>query len=620
MRAYRFTMAVVVVLAVAGLVGLLAWFGFSFVRAAQPAVQPIVHPPLQGKQCAECHKDPHPPGSIYRGPCDECHVITSWKNVYYTHSERSMNQGIHPILGCSRCHLTERKIPDKNCETCHQAPHRKPSFDCSACHVPAGWAAVLPAPPGHLSLAGGHSKLTCLQCHNNPNQLPPSHCVDCHGPRHGGLVDCERCHDVKYFWDPVKFKHDRVFALVGQHRFVTCTQCHGVRLLFAETQSYCNFCHAVVHPDLTDCASCHTPYGWVPSTFTHSRVWTLTGAHAELPCTACHPNNNYAHPIGGGSTQCVACHGPHHGGLTQCQECHNTSSWTPVNFNHSDFWALTGTHADISCTSCHPNGQFAIIQANGMPAVSVNDLPSGPPACSLCHGQPHGTCLPACSSCHNTTSFSSASFDHSSIWALTGQHVGLACNNCHPYVNNPHGPNTYEFCVAQANGHSAVPPSANVGGVIQCYYCHESATFHGPLPSGFQCTTCHNTTGWSNLNPGFVHPGSFPLNGQHQNASCIQCHGNPPIFAGTSAACVSCHAGVVPHVGPTDCGQCHNPVAWSVVNFTHVPMTFHPDSLGINQVCTNCHKPGGTPPWGNFTVYSCTPCHTDGRTYPPPGY
>jgi hypothetical protein len=620
MRAYRFTQAIVAVLAVAGLVGLIVWYGYSLVRASAPASVPVAHPAMQGKTCEDCHakQSPHGPLSAYQGPCNLCHVITGWTNVSYTHAEKTMNEGLHPVIGCSRCHDREGNLPRSGCETCHESPHVPPSFGCGYCHAPVGWAAILPPPLGHLSLAGGHSTVSCLKCHNNPDRLPPPGCVSCHGPQHGGLTDCESCHDVAFYWKPVKFSHDRVFPLVGNHRFVSCTRCHP-GLLFGQTQGYCNYCHAVVHPDLTDCASCHTPYGWLPSTFVHSRVWTLTGEHRKLPCTRCHPNNDFAHPIGGGSTQCVSCHGVQHGGLTDCASCHNTSAWAPSTFKHSRWWTLTGAHANLKCSSCHPGGMlFAWVQANGYPKVKTSSLPVGNPPCRICHGEPHGSCLPTCTSCHDTSSFSDAHFAHSSIWALTGKHVGLACSKCHP--------SGIEFCVVEANGHSAVPASANVGGVIQCSYCHTSP--HGSIPSPYQCTTCHNTSGWANLNSGFTHPSSFPLNGAHQGLACSKCHGDPPQFNLTSGACVTCHgvpgspqvppSGHVPHVGPDNCAQCHNAVAWNIINFTHVPMTFHPAYTGINQDCSNCHTPTATS--FDFTAYHCTPCHTDGRTYPPPGY
>jgi hypothetical protein len=584
MRAYRFTEAIVAVLAIAGLVGLVVWYALSVVTTAEPAVQPIKHPPLQGKACGDpgCHKDPHRPKSIYSGPCETCHVITSWANVYYTHSDTAMNRGVHPVIGCARCHANQQKVPPKGCENCHEPPHRQPSFGCSACHVPAGWAAILLPPARHLSLKGGHSGLTCIRCHDDPRSPPRGTCVGCHGPRHGGLTDCESCHDVKDFWRPVRFAHSRVWPLEGKHKFVQCSRCH-VDAQFAATPSYCNGCHSVVHPDLTNCASCHTPAGWIPSTFRHSRVWSLTGAHADLRCTKCHPKDNYAHPIGGGSTKCVACHGPHHGGLTQCQRCHTTSAFVPSTFEHSSVWVLTGAHAHLSCNKCHPGGDFA------------NPIGGGSTKCVACHGPHHGG-LTQCQECHTTSAFVPSTFKHSSVWVLTGLHASVPCNKCHPGGNFAH-------------------PAG--GGSTACVACHAHISPHGPI--SFSCSKCHTTRApaWHFVSSTFSHPSSFPLNGAHQGLACTACH--PSLkFGQASSACASCHGNVVPHVGPSNCRRCHVPISWNVVNFTHVPMTFHPAS--INEVCTNCHKPGGSAPWGNFTIYSCTPCHTDGRRYPPPGF
>ena len=572
MRAYRFTQAVVAVLALAGLAGLVVWFASTALQTATPTAEPARHVATNGKKCADagCHapgsaatQSPHKAGSTYQGPCEQCHIITSWASVQYTHSEPTMNQGLHTVIGCDRCHPAEKPLTSANCEDCHKTPHARPSFSCTNCHLPSGWSAVMPAPAGHLSLEGGHATVSCLKCHNNPRHLPASRCVDCHGANHGGLVDCENCHDPKALWNPIKFNHDRVFRLVGKHMFVTCIKCHPGKL-YAKARPACSTCHSIVHPGFTNCQDCHTPYGFTPSTFVHSRVFRLTGFHTRLECSRCHRSSLDFRGING--TDCVDCHGAHHGGLTQCQDCHTTSSFTPSTFEHSSVFALTGAHRELRCSRCHEDNEFANVPGTH---------------CVDCHGAHHGG-LTQCQDCHTTSSFTKTTFEHSRVFPLTGKHVGLKCSKCHP--NDQYG------VVAGTN----------------CYDCHGKQ--HGGRTD---CTRCHNTSGFANINPSFVHTTSFPLNGAHAHVACTTCHPTL-VFSAASPACASCHT--APHVGPTDCQRCHNTVSFANVNFTHPTLAFHPTSLGVNQVCTNCH------PSGNFTTYVCTPCHTDGRTYPPPGY
>ena len=57
MRAYRFTQAVVAVLALAGLAGLVVWFASTALQTATPTAEPARHVATNGKKCADagCH-------------------------------------------------------------------------------------------------------------------------------------------------------------------------------------------------------------------------------------------------------------------------------------------------------------------------------------------------------------------------------------------------------------------------------------------------------------------------------------------------------------------------------------------------------------------------------------
>jgi len=192
-----------------------------------------------------------------------------------------------------------------------------------------------------------------------------------------------------------------------------------------------------------------------------------------------------------------------------CAQCHTITKWADGKFDHAAFgFPLTNSHALVtdggkvpSCASCHINNNYSL-------TTLLSDC--GNSGCHLTTWQQtnnptHSTSGPTfavanCMTCHNTISWTTAAFDHSTTgWALTGSHqmapAGkvVACTDCH--VSN-----NYTFTVANTD----------------CYGCHQAAwqsttTMGGAVPNhitaGFptsQCSTCHNTT--SLLQPSITRP------------------------------------------------------------------------------------------------------------------
>ena len=84
----------------------------------------------------------------------------------------------------------------------------------------------------------------------------------------------------------------------------------------------------------------------------------------------------------------------------------------------------------------------------------------------------------------------------------------------------------------------------------------------------------------------------FPLLGEHDNIECTDCH-ESQIFTDTDAECVSCHLEDDSHNGvfDTDCGSCHNPVAWDLWLFDHnVQTDFEIDGAHVDVACDSCHR------------------------------
>src|SRR5512141_3302035 len=111
---------------------------------------------------------------------------------------------------------------------------------------------------------------------------------------------------------------------------------------------------------------------------------------------------------------------------TDCSICHTTNGWRPASFDHSKTaFPLAGAHANVTCNTCHVNGNFNISTT-----------------CSSCHLKDYnGTTNPShaaakfpidCQVCHSTTAWQPASFDHSkTAFPLTGAHVSVTCASCH---------------------------------------------------------------------------------------------------------------------------------------------------------------------------------------------
>ena len=159
-----------------------------------------------------------------------------------------------------------------------------------------------------------------------------------------------------------------------------------------------------------------------------------------------------------------------------CTDCHSQTAWTPATLDHS-FYPIVGAHTGISCNDCH-QGNY------------VNP----PNTCAGCHTDNYNqTTNPdhtsqqfptTCADCHSQTAWTPATFDHNTVWPLTGAHASVACNDCHQgnYTNLPTtcaGCHTDDYTVSTNPSHLTLN-----------------------LPTN--CETCHTT------DPGWA-PATFPI-------------------------------------------------------------------------------------------------------------
>jgi hypothetical protein len=587
-------------------------------------------------QSAVTTHSPHGPLSV---PCQNCHTLNGWKPIravpeFDHNTTRFPLRGMHQGVACVQCH-TKPVFTNvgKQCAECHADIHKgQLGANCEQCHSVRGWNVQIQQIRQHnnrFPLLGAHAVVDCDACHKNAAVSNfkglSTDCYSCHAkdyqtatPSHVSLgfpTTCTQCHGMDN-WMGAKFDHLQFtgFALTGAHATLDCVACH-VGGKYTGTPATCVGCHlsdfnTTNNPPHAQagfpqsCQQCHSTAAWSPATFDHSTFtkFPLTGAHINVACTQCHVNGQYA----GTPTDCASCHikdfngttNPNHAqaGFPQtCQQCHNTTSWLNATFDHnSTGFPLTGAHASVQCALCHVNGNYNLTSANA--------------ACVSCHLKDfQGTTQPnhvqsnfpqTCQQCHNTTSWTDATFDHSTTgFPLTGAHATVQCALCH------------------VNGNYNLT-SANTA----CVSCHlkdfQGTTDPNHVQASFPqtCQQCHSTTSWGNAT--FDHSTTgFALTGAHTTLQCTQCHVNSNYnLTSANTACVSCHqtdfnnTNNPPHAAagfPTTCQTCHTTASWTSATFNHTTTGFALTGAHTSLQCAQCHVNNNY----SLTSGACANCH-----------
>lgn len=460
-----------------------------------------------------------------------------------------------------------------------------------------------------FELRGSHETASCRGCHQPDNILATdvrsfkgehgalektflgldASCIGCHvdeSPHENQFAEqeCNTCHEEEQWDEAPVFNHEEArFALIGEHRDVTCDGCHKEVSLqggptfvqYTDLQfNQCTACHEDAHDGSfgTDCASCHSPEGWgnlsqdlANSDFDHeSTGFSLIGAHAKTNCASCHAKparrdreifvtfigstarNSFPKLL---SDNCQSCHVDYHDGElidvpnggALCENCHGQHAWFPASYdierhNREASFELTGAHLATPCIGCHVG--------------SANVL----------------------------------SFDIEET----------ECRDCH-MDDNPHGD---QF---------ADPNSANTNKVTKC-------------------ATCHIPDAWQQASAGFDHDQTdFPLTGRHNETTCVSCHKEETlptgetqqVFSGLETNCASCHVEDDPHQGQfigITCDTCHNTDAFTVSEFDHETTRFPLTGSHIDVSCESCHVTESAPDESQFIRYTpikrqCENCH-----------
>ena len=424
------------------------------------------------------------------------------------------------------------------------------------------------------------------------------------------------------------------------HEKVQCVQCH-VKPVFADAGKNCQDCHADIHQRKmgTDCARCHTVQGWniaIQQLKDHQNRFPLLGAHAAVQCEDCHKGAAVGQ-FQGLSTACNSCHmrdyqqakNPDHvaGQFPQtCAECHSFDGWLGATLNHAAppiNFPLTNGHANVPCVNCHIGNNYNL-------QIAATDC--GNAGCHLTTWQQTtnpkhsaaATVFPiaSCSTCHNTVSWLTANFDHST--------TGFPLANSHQLVPAGKVP-TCASCHINDNYNLQIQPMDC--GNSQCHLTTWQQTnnpTHSSAGAPFavaNCSTCHNTVTW--LTAIFNHAATgWPLTGSHQLqpagkvVACTDCHvGNNYNLTAANTDCYGCHVqawqstpsfgGNVPnHITagfPTAlCSTCHDTILWTDSTFNHAstgfPLTNSHQIAPAGKVtgCDQCHL-------GNYSTLAIQP-------------
>jgi hypothetical protein len=376
----------------------------------------------------------------------------------------------------------------------------------------------------------------------------------------------------------------------------------------------------------------------------------LSSVHSELEgirnCTSCHQLGQR----GISPERCLNCHEElqtriaanrgYHATVTPnaCADCHqdhlgaafDTRRFDESTFDHGDAgYALRLSHAETECRDCHQASLIAdprlvsLMTERGALARTFLGLST---TCARCHvsDSPHGNQFgnQGCEDCHNEGEWETPpNFDHDGTsFPLEGRHADVTCSECHGEADQ---------AVYRPLAHAI------------CTDCHTDP--HTGAMGG-TCTSCHSTTGWTNIASGslervFNHATTrFPLVGAHAPLECRACHvtGRPPrtallrmtYAAGTQNqsyprplfdTCRSCHVDqhttATGEVRWTDCESCHSDTRWAPSPFDlarHAASDFSLTGSHLVTPCVGCHQ---NPDLGqtSFTLsvpgQTCEDCH-----------
>lgn len=122
---------------------------------------------------------------------------------------------------CFSCHTDG----PKDCSYCHKPPHNDRG-PCQDCHNLSSWGQGKDFKHPGGPLTGKHGQTSCETCHTEGVSAKPDGCITCHGDEHNGLITCDDCHTIQN-WTPAKFSHPQEGPHVpAGDEPLQCDACH----------------------------------------------------------------------------------------------------------------------------------------------------------------------------------------------------------------------------------------------------------------------------------------------------------------------------------------------------------------------------------------------------------
>lgn len=510
------------------------------------------NPQVVKQDCFECHSE------HYGRKFDMIHLDEEAFEHELTGYEL---EGKHEAVDCRKCHVSEniqdrelrqRKKTflglDETCLSCHEDYHQKTlASTCLDCHTMDGFTSAenFDHDTADFKLAGEHVGVDCIECHKMTTKngrefqeftdIPSEDCISCHEDPHNNQLhgQCVQCHTETSFSSLTgleRFDHNITdFTLRGRHNTINCFSCHTTTSdplrVFQDrsnvNENSCVSCHKDVHQGKfgNDCVKCHRERSFLSlrsmDFFDHSVTdYPLEGQHINVDCKLCH-KKRFTTAID--FSACKNCHSDYHeaefsenNSTPDCVECHSLEkgfdySLYTLEEHQTTSFPLAGAHIATPCFACHTSESDDRWTFRNLGAT-----------CAECHQDIHEGFISEkyypeddCRACHLNDAWTSVNFDHGLTgWPLDGEHIKVACRECHFTGNKSNTSLKQSFNTLEG----------------QCTTCHEN--IHGDefaVNGVTDCKECHVTDTW--FPKRFNHDlTAFPLEGEHTKIGCSACH------------------------------------------------------------------------------------------------
>ena len=359
----------------------------------------------------------------------------SGKNKKNSSSEVT-SEHIDNKLNCKSCHSIE--YPTKNDPGLRSCPRKSMVSDFPSSSEGPNVVAINEMSDNYAGVVFSH------KIHSQMSEMSTG-CTGCHHYNTTGpVLSCKECHEKNRTREDVSVPdlkaayHRQCMTCHKQwsHENGCGSTCHlrkGSEYQKASLQDISNKTHPVLtEPDKLTWET-NFEQGKIVTFFhnEHNKLFKINckSCHSRDNCITCHDSKmqkDFNKPIRIQKSfeehhkPCVTCHE----GNT-CEKCHMEKEMTPFNHGKSTGWTLNSYHSRLACTKCH---------GNSMPYKKLDNN---------------------CVSCHKN--FIDGKLDHKVIGlALSENHTGLECNNCHK------------------NGNFVQAP--------ECSMCHDDKSYPAYLP------------------------------------------------------------------------------------------------------------------------------------------